>query len=94
VITFEWLVPPVVEKVLAIEAYVIPDEVEYLQVDGSSVAKDMVAWVVPAAKVPVGRPEDLVGAVVSETTTAKVFPEATLDKIETFPASSVVLIAK
>ena len=85
-IVLEWVVPPVVEKVLAIDAYAVPDTVPYLQVAGSLVVKDMVAWVVPAARVPVGWPLDIVGGVVSVTTAANVFPEITLDNVEILPA--------
>ena len=79
-------------KVLAMELYDVPETVPYLQVADSLVERDMVAWVVPADKAPVGEPELLTGGVVSAT--AKVFPEMTLDRVEIFEASSVALIAK
>ena len=79
-------------KAFAIEAYDAPDAVEYLQVADSLVVNDMVAWVVPAARVPVGRAELLVGAVVSGA--ADVFAEIILDNVATLPASSVALMAK
>jgi hypothetical protein len=94
VIAFEWLVPPVVEKVFAIEAYAVPNTVEYLQVADSSVERDMVAWVVPAAKVPEGQEFDCTGGVVSEITEDDVSPETILDKGEVLFASSIDLIAK
>ena len=56
---------PVVEKVLTIEAYDVPAEVEYLQVAFSSVTTDIVVWVVPADSVPEGEPLEMVGGVVS-----------------------------
>ena len=72
-IVLEWDVPPVAVKVFAIEAYAVPDTVEYLQVADSLVERDMVAWVVPAVNVPVGRPELLVGAVVSVVLAGRTF---------------------
>ena len=56
---------PVVEKVLTIEAYDVPAEVEYLQVAFSLVTTDMVVWVVPADRMPEGEPLEIVGGVVS-----------------------------
>lgn len=93
-IALEWLVPPVVVKVFAIEAYAMPDEVEYLQVADSLVERDIAVWVVPAASVPVGWEDDLVGGVVSEVVEDSVFPEIILDRIEVLLASSIALIAK
>ena len=79
-------------KILDIEAYGVPVAVAYLQVDDSLVVKDIIAWVVPAARAPEGWPEILVGSVVSGI--GDVFPEAILDKAEILEASSVALIAK
>jgi hypothetical protein len=94
VIVFECVNPPVVEKALDNNAYAVPDEVEYLQVADSLVERDMVAWVVPAARVPDGRPLLLAGGVVSVIAVAEVFPETILDKGEMLFASSIDLIAK
>ena len=65
-------------KVPVIELYAVPAEVEYLQVADSLVERDMVAWVVPAAREPVGLPLDLVGAVVSTggVPVCFIFPES------------------
>ena len=76
----------------AIEAYAVPDTVPYLQVADSSVVKDMIAWVVPAAKVPDGWPELLAGGV--ESGISNVLPETILERAEALPESSVALIAK
>jgi hypothetical protein len=92
VIALEWVVPPVVEKVLVIDAYDVPAVNEYLQVADSLVERDMLAWVVPADRVPEGLALDLTGAVVSVA--AKVFPETTLDMFELLPASSAAMMAK
>ena len=64
-IALECVVAPVVVKVFVIEAYDVPDTVEYLQVADSLVERDIVAWVVPAVRVLEGLAPDLIGAVVS-----------------------------
>ena len=61
----EWLVPPVVVKVLGIEPYATPAVVAYRQVAFSLVARLRVVCVVPAASAPVGAPLDRTGGVVS-----------------------------
>ena len=75
-IVFEWVVPPVVVKVPVMEPYAVPAEVEYLQVADSLVDRDMVAWVVPAVRVPEGLAPDNTGGVVS-TTAARVLADGT-----------------
>ena len=49
-----------------IEAYVIPEIVEYLQVEFSFVETEIVLDVVPAGKDPLGAPLEITGGVVSE----------------------------
>ena len=82
----EWDVRPVVENIFVIEAYAVPVVVAYLQVAASFVINDNVVEIVPAGKVPVGRPLLLVGGVTSPIVVVKVksklvarFPEASLD---------------
>jgi hypothetical protein len=53
VTVLECVIAPVVVNVSAIEAYVVPAVMEYLQVAASFVARDTVAWVVPAKRVAV-----------------------------------------
>ncbi len=60
------MVPPVVEKVLGNKAYEVLATVPYLQVEFSLVARDVVVWVVPAAKVPEGEALERVGGVLSD----------------------------
>ena len=66
VINVEWLVEPVVVKVLVMLEYAVPAVAEYLQVADSSVVTDKLVWVVPAVKVPVGWPLLKTGGVVSD----------------------------
>ena len=61
-------------KVLAMELYDVPDTVPYLQVADSLVVRDMVVWVVPAVRMPVGLADNLAGGAVS----VRVCPEFTL----------------
>jgi hypothetical protein len=83
-----------VVKAPVIELYAVPAAVKYLQVAGSLVTRDMVAWVVPAARVPEGWELDCTGGVVSIATEDNVLLVAILDKGEMLFASSIDLIAK
>ena len=61
-------VPPVAEKVFGIEENATFGVVEYLQFAFSFVVTLNVAVVVPAGKVPVGWPFEIIGGAVSLTT--------------------------
>ena len=65
----EWEVPPVVLKVVDIEAYATALEVAYLQVAFSSVVSEIVVEVVPPGKVEVGAPFERTGGVTSGAAT-------------------------
>ena len=58
------MVDPVVEKVLVMEAYAVLAVVLYLQVAGSLVVTPRVTE--PVGCVPIGRPAERVGGVVSQ----------------------------
>ncbi len=63
---------PLVAKVFVIDEYDVPDVVEYLHVDDSSVVTDSVVDVVPDESALVGEPFDSVGGVVSVVVVASV----------------------
>ena len=84
-------VVPAPENVFAMEAYAVPDVVEYLHVAGSLVVRERVAVVVPEASVPAGEPDERVGGL---STTALTAIESCLEVVFAGEPESVTLTVK